>query len=754
MVKRYLFLMMASLAFGQAYSQELTENDIRKMVENESEQKLVVQCSVLMQEGFSYYAEIIADKLLTFQPNSANYNYRKGFLMLDAHTDFEGAMPHLKIAVKDVNKNYDMYSAKEKSSSTDAYYYLARCYHLNEQIPEAVEYYNKFIASSDQGSELIPMAKLKLQQCDVAYREISNPKKALVENVGPVINTDRPEFTPVVSLDGSALYFTSKRAWEDNSTDKFRDKRFNQYPEDIYVSYIDFDGTWIDPFRLDFCDGQRNEATMAVSADERRIYVFQDESGNGDIYYSDFTTNRFQEIQFLNDKRINSEDWEPHCYVTTDGQNLYFTSDRPGGFGGRDIYRVVRLPDGSWSEPINLGPSVNTPYDEDAPFVAIDNKTLYFSSNGPLSMGDFDVFVTRRDENNNWSAPINLGYPLNSTGDDIYYTTTVDGLRGFLTSFRKGGQGEKDIYEIKNEAITLQKVAVLKGQIKTVDGSQIPEDVAITVNCATCSEENSRLVFPRLRDGVYFSSLDPCEEYELIYTFDKGKREIYREKVKTDCEKEYSEIFRDIMLDVKGSEGPKVVNASPIIDPNTGLEIGKEPIANNPEVKDPNVKDPEIKDPKVTDPKVKDPKGTDPKVKDPKVKDLPVVTETTFKNPKYKHFFEYNGNKINPKKGDFKNFVKEIERQMKAGRTVIAINVYSSASKVPTTTYETNEKLSRLRAENIKYDIMTYFQENTSFNEKVVVTIKDAVVAGPEYQEDAKNTKKYRVYQYVEVITE
>ena len=91
---------------------------------------------------------------------------------------------------------------------------------------------------------------------------------------------------------------------------------------------------------------------------------------------------------------------------------------------------------------------------------------------------------------------------------------------------------------------------------------------------------------------------------------------------------------------------------------------------------------------------------------------------------------------------------------MKAGRTVIAINVYSSASKVPTTTYETNEKLSSLRAENIKYDIMTYFQENTSFNEKVVVTIRDAVVAGPEYQDDAGNRKKYRVYQYVEVITE
>ncbi len=98
--------------------------------------------------------------------------------------------------------------------------------------------------------------------------------------------------------------------------------------------------------------------------------------------------------------------------------------------------------------------------------------------------------------------------------------------------------------------------------------------------------------------------------------------------------------------------------------------------------------------------------------------------------------------------------MKEIERQMKAGRSVIAVNVYSSASKVPTKTYETNEKLSRLRAENIKYDIMTYFQSNTAISEKVVVTIRDSVVAGPEYQKDAQNRKKYRVYQYVEVLTE
>ncbi|MFA7274449.1 MAG: hypothetical protein WC044_11295 [Crocinitomicaceae bacterium] len=716
MVKRFLFLLMFSSPFLAAAQQELTEKDIRAMVEKESEQKLLVQCSVLTQGGFSYYAEIIADKLLTFQPNSANYNYRKGFLMLDSHNDFEGALKYLKIAVTDTKKNYDMYSAKEKSASIDAFYHLGRCYHLNEQISEAVEYFNKFLAVSDASSELNIDAKLKIKQCAVARKEMDNPSRAQIINLGTQINSDKAEFAPVVSLDGSALYFASRRPWEDNSTDVYRDKRFNQYPEDIYVSYIDFDGSWIDPFRLDFCDGKRNEATQAVSADERRIYVYQDNSGNGDIYYSDFTTNRFQEIKKLDDKRINSDFWEPHCYVTTDGQNLYFTSDRPGGFGGRDIYRTVRLPDNTWSEPINLGPSVNTPYDEDAPFVAIDNKTLYFSSNGPMSMGDFDVFVTRRDEENNWSAPINLGYPINSTGDDIYYTTTVDGLRGFLTSSRKGGYGEKDIYEIKNDFLGVNSLAVLKGQIKTVDNRPIPEDVAITVNCLDCSSESSRTVFPRLRDGVYFSSLEPCQEYELIYTFDAGKREIYREKLKTDCDKEYVEIYRDITIDVRDPYNPKIVEKAD----TTAVVKPVDPVVTpvNPEIT---------------------------------IKEVEAVD---FSNPKYKHFFEYNGNKINPKKGDFKRFVKEIEKQMQAGRKLVAINVYSSASTVPTVTYETNEKLSLLRAENIKYDIQNYFQESTQISDKITVTILGSIVAGPEYKNDAKNRAKYRVYQYVEVITQ
>jgi outer membrane protein OmpA-like peptidoglycan-associated protein len=135
-------------------------------------------------------------------------------------------------------------------------------------------------------------------------------------------------------------------------------------------------------------------------------------------------------------------------------------------------------------------------------------------------------------------------------------------------------------------------------------------------------------------------------------------------------------------------------------------------------------------------------------------KNIDPITVKDFSNLKYKYFFEYNGNKINPKKGDFKRFVRDIEKQLKTGRKRISINVYSSSSTVPTITHETNEKLSKLRAENIKYDIQNYFQENTQVSDQITVTIKGFMVAGPTYKNDGGNRSKYRVYQYVEVITE
>jgi tetratricopeptide (TPR) repeat protein len=388
--------------FGQKTKEEMT-----KFLNSATEQELLFECSSMIQEYYYYNAEKIVDKLLTIQPENSNYNYRKGYLIINSRKDYVSALPYLKKAIKDVSKNFDMYSTRENSAPPDAYYHIGSCYHLDENIAKAKEYYQLFIDNSLKKSELIQVAQLNLAQCDVAKHEMDNRKSTEVNNLGKVVNTSMAEYAPAISLDGGSLYFTSRRPWADDSSEPFRDPRLNNYPEDIYVTYVDSDMSWTSPEKLEFCKSELNEATISVSADERRIYIYNDASGGGDIYYSDFAKNQFEDIKEFTNKGVNSKSWETHCSVTPDGRDLYFVSDRPGGYGGRDIYRIVKLPNGSWSEPQNLGPEINTAQDEDSPFIAVDNKTLYYSSNSAKSMGGFDVFVTIRDDLNNWSTPVN-----------------------------------------------------------------------------------------------------------------------------------------------------------------------------------------------------------------------------------------------------------------------------------------------------------------------------------------------------------
>lgn len=538
----FISLLLATLPlslFGQ-----MSEFEVRRMVNTASEQELVIACSQMMQENYLFHAEIVADKLLTLKPESSNYNYRKGYLVLAARQDFVVAMRHLQLAIRDTDKNYDMFSHREESSAVDAIYHLARCYHLNEEIDKAREHYQLFIDVSAKKSELVDKSKLGLIQCDVAEYNMGHPKTAIIKNIGNGVNSDAAEYSPVISLDGNSLYFTSRRPWVDQSSDEFRDPQLNQYPEDIFVSYMDFDGEWTSPEKLAFCNNEFNEATIAVSSDEKQIYVYKDATGGGDIYYSDFAENTFSELNELDYTDVNTKYWETHCTMTPDGQTMYFVSERPGGYGGRDIYRIVRLPNGDWSRAQNMGPTINTPYDEDSPYIDINNKTLYFGSNGPNSMGGFDIFVSFKDDEGVWSDPVNMGAPINSTGDDLFYTTTIDGLRGYLTSFRKGGYGEKDIYEIQNDYLGNYPFSTLRGSFISLHDEDVPDDMTVKLLCPTCDLPKNREADLRIKNGGYFSVLERCKDYTIEY-YDGDGILLSSETFKTACDQSNEELEKN-----------------------------------------------------------------------------------------------------------------------------------------------------------------------------------------------------------------
>lgn len=687
---------MLLCSFSSLFSQ-MTDEQLKTFVETASTKDLIQKNTLLMLDGFHSKSIIVVDKLLEKEPDNANFNYRKGYALFKSTGGYEDAVPYLEKATKKASKIYDIFSSNEDDASVDSYFYLGRCYHLKANIDEARENYELFKNKAPRGSELKPRAELMLTQCDVAEEFLKNPRNYEMVNLGKSINTIAPEYSPIISLDGQALYFTTRRLREDKSNEGIIELRDNTYMEDVYVSYRENNNSWKEPELLDFCLPERNEATVAVSTDERFIYVYKDDEGNGDIFYSEFEDSRFKKLKPLKTEGINTEAWEPHLTVSPDGRVKYFTSDREGGYGGRDIYRVVKLPNGEWSEPENLGPTINTEHDEDSPFISVDNKTLYFSHNGEKSMGGFDVFVSVfDDEEQVWSDPINLGTPLNSMGDDIYYTTTADGLTGYLSSYREEGKGEKDIYEIKNDYLGLDNVAVLTGKIKTTTDEEIPEDVAFTLNCLNCGEEDKRVVYPRLSDGGFFASLQPCRTYEMVFHHNDGETEFHRETFDTDCELGYEEVAKSILLDLPTMS---------VIDDDSD---------DNDDDKD--------------------------------------KEEYVYAPVSLKHLFDYNNNKLNADKGSLKELFDELTKQAESGRENFKITVNASASKVPTRTFKNNMTLASTRAENTVKLINEYIANNESLKGKVEVKTNKIGVNGPSYEYGThKNIEKYVQFQYIEI---
>lgn len=702
---RYVILITFFIGIYPVFAQ-YTDNEWSKIMTTYNDEQLFMESSTLLAEGYYVTAEKIIDKLIATDPANNNLNYRKGFVLCEGKHLYNDAIGYLERASSDVEKNYDAFSPNEKSAPLDLYFFLAKSYHRTGNIEKAKEGYERFLSTASSKTKNQSEAETALEQLEQAERLLLVKKKNVtIENIGSVVNTGSPEYSPVISFDGSALYFTSRRAWENGNSAVERDPQSDFFMEDIYVSYRDNNNEWSEPKRLDFCKEDQNEASVSVSSNERKIYVYQDIVGNGDIFFSEFKNNKFGKINHFEDEGVNTEDyWETHCFVTPDGRNMYFASQRKGGYGGRDIYRVVKLPDGTWSQPLNLGPSINTPYDEDAPFMSIDNKTLYFASNGPKSIGGFDIFVSIVDQTNQWSDPINLGIPVNSFDDDLFYTETLDGRQGFLTSVREDSKGDKDIYQVNNDYLNKRFGRFLKGYITTSDNSPLPEDVTISLVCTSCeSDLYNTTSYPRLRDGLYGTNLQPCAEYEIVVAKKDGSEEFYRTPINTACDVAYEELRKDVVIDIINWKVIEPKDTVPVIDTI------------------------------------------------PEVDSVPDVI--VFNPLRFKHNFSYNGNVLSVNDGALKTFVGQVEDQLAKGKKNIVIHIKSSASYVPTGRFKNNEELAQRRAENIQKELTAYFKKAKK-DGSVRFVIDSVTVSGPAYSGDNDNESKYVPYQFIELSTE
>jgi outer membrane protein OmpA-like peptidoglycan-associated protein/tetratricopeptide (TPR) repeat protein len=377
-------------------------------------------------DALTYYLE--ANKI---NPNNADLNYKIGICYLFT-TDKQLGLEHLEKA-KQLNPqvNYELS------------YYLGRAYHLNNQFDKAIEYYNEFKSRLSpkefavRGKELDKL----IEECENGKEFIENPLNVKISNIGSTINTIYPDYAPVISADEKILFFTSRRP---STTGGKRDPSDNKYYEDIFM-VTKKDTIWQLPIISDLNDKKHNGAIGMYNWGEKTYLYTYKSKHNGDIYESIINDNKITIPEPLPNP-INTRFHESSASLSRDGNYLYFISDRPGGMGGKDIWMSQREYNDTWTNPINLS-AINTLYDEEGVFIHQDGKTLYFSSNGHNTMGGYDIFRTVYD-GKTWSKPINLGYPINTAADDLYFVFASSGQRAYFSSSRQGTIGDQDIFII------------------------------------------------------------------------------------------------------------------------------------------------------------------------------------------------------------------------------------------------------------------------------------------------------------------
>lgn len=411
-------------------------------------------------------------KLDTLNPGNSNISYHIGHCYLHTPLNKSKAITYLEKATANIAQKY-IDNPEETAAPAASLFYLGKAYLINYDLDKSIaitEKYRNLLTETASDDELIN-ALGQIEMCKVAKEMIKKPILIKVENQGSNINTIYPEYAPVIDPQENTMIFTSRR----NTTTGGQMEENGYYFEDIYYSNKDNTGKWTEAKAIGpVINTDDHEATISISSDKKQLFVYKDDNGDGNIYVCDLVNSEWTKPRKL-PAPINSKAWETHASLSPDRNTIYFTSNRKGGFGGMDIYKCERNSDGSWGEAINLGAGVNTPFDEDGPFVLPDGKTLFFCSNGHQTMGGYDIFYSRVNNNGVWMPPTNMGYPLNTTDDDLFYSP-VDSLNGYFASVRNDGYGNLDIYKVtvlKKKWVNITGIAQDKQTGNAIPGSKM-----------------------------------------------------------------------------------------------------------------------------------------------------------------------------------------------------------------------------------------------------------------------------------------
>lgn len=382
------------------------------------------------EDALYYYLKLVAAK-----PENANFNFKVGECYLNIPGKEQLAIPYFEEALKRIvpKKSYNKKSIEEKSAPLHAYFYLGNAYRINNQLDKALESYQKFIDSPFYyGNYNQHIVDQEIKSCERAKIIQDAPLELELINLGSNINTQFSEERPVISADGNSLVFIRRL----------------QFYDAVFYS-VKKDGEWQMAVNINpqiISDGEFYPS--GLSADGSRLLLIKNEKDNADIYESVLIDGTWTKAEILKGN-INSAKLEIHASFGPEEQTIYLSSDRSGSKGGLDIYISEVNQDGEWSKPKNIGKDINTEFDDQSAYLVQSPDILFFSSKGHYNMGGYDIFYSEK-KGKHWKTPVNIGYPVNDTRDNLYYSPDALHIRhGYMSWTEPEGFGSSDIYLVK-----------------------------------------------------------------------------------------------------------------------------------------------------------------------------------------------------------------------------------------------------------------------------------------------------------------
>lgn len=436
-------------------------------------------------------------------PNNFNIDFKIGRCYIYLPYEKQRAPDYLERASKHISLAYKEGNYKEINTPIDVLFYLGDAYRVNNQLEKAIKSYQSFKAQSNNKVYDLNLVDDQIKACHRGIEIEKTPIDISESNLGEVINTPFSETNPVVSENETMLVYASKLP----------------FYEAVYYSKKEL-GKWTKPINMIPELGVDGDCyPTSISADGTELYIYRSNEFKGDIFVTNFKNGKWSKIRKLNNN-INTKYWESHACVSHDGKTLYFTSNRKGGFGGLDIYKSTRSSADNWGPAVNLGSVINSPYNEETPFLLSNGKRLYFSSFGHATMGGYDVFYSDQNSDNSWSTPVNLGYPINTSDDDVFYNPIRDGSIAYIAKFDKGGFGKYDIYRYEifsdqnprkylvNGSVRIPSSDISKNAVMKIQPSQLISEVSENKIIAQNKTNNRDSLIQKSNKAVFSDSLN------------------------------------------------------------------------------------------------------------------------------------------------------------------------------------------------------------------------------------------------------